>query len=105
MSNLFRLQQYLSKASFSSASDRQSVLQCLTELIEQENGTSLSLTQRERNRFASWLEHEAATSKGLIEQMEKLPQFQLVIIEREKAEAAAATLIATKLRAIHCMDM
>lgn len=59
---------------------------------------SLLLTQEERDRFASWLENEAATSKGLIEQMEKLgPQFAIGA-QRERNEATAALIIARKLR-------
>lgn len=61
----------------------------------------LLLTEQERERFAAWLEHEAATAKGLIEQMEKLGPAMAMLIAREKAEAAAALVIARKLRATH----
>lgn len=61
----------------------------------------LLLTPQERDRFAAWLEHEAATAKGLIEQMEKLGPHVAPMVAREKAEASAALLIARKLRATH----
>ena len=59
----------------------------------------LLLTPQERERFATWLEHEAATSKRLIAQMEKLGPMAAALSTREKAEASAALLIAQKLRA------
>jgi hypothetical protein len=61
----------------------------------------LLLTAQERERFAAWLEHEAATAKGLIEQMEKLGPPVALLVTREKAEATAALVIARKLRATH----
>lgn len=61
----------------------------------------LLLTPQERDRFAAWLEHEAATANGLIEQMEKLGPHVAPMVAREKAEAGAALLIARKLRATH----
>ena len=61
----------------------------------------LLLTPQERERFAAWLEHEAATSKGLIEQLKRLGQPMAMVVAREEAEAAAALLIARKLRATH----
>lgn len=63
--------------------------------------SSLLLTEQERDRFASWLEHEAATSKGLIEQLEKLGPAMTMMIPHQKAEVAAALLIARRLRATH----
>ena len=60
----------------------------------------LLLNQTERDRFASWLEHEAQNAKGLLIQLEKLGTIGLPIIQREKAEAAAALMIARKLRSI-----
>ena len=59
------------------------------------------LTGDERERFATWLEREANTASGLVEQMEKLGPHAAPMVAREKAEAAAALLIARKLRAIH----
>ena len=65
----------------------------------------LLLTQQERDRFAAWLEHEAAVGKGLIEQMEKLGPHAGPLVAREKAEAAAALLIARKLRSTEGMSI
>ena len=65
----------------------------------------LLLTQQERDRFAAWLEHEAAVGKGLIEQMEKLGPHAWPLVAREKAEAAAALLIARKLRSTEGMSI
>lgn len=62
---------------------------------------SYLLTDQERDRFATWLEQEAATAKGLIEQMGKLGTMAAPLVAREEAEAAAALLIARKLRATH----
>lgn len=59
------------------------------------------LTPQERDRFATWLEHEASTAKGLIEQLEKLGPHGATMATREKTEAAAALVIARKLRATH----
>jgi len=60
---------------------------------------SLLLNQTERDRFATWLENEAETSKGLVAQLEKLGPAGAPMIKREMSEAAAALLIARKLRA------
>ena len=57
------------------------------------------LTPEERERFAAWLEHEAMTARGMIEQLEKLGPHTAPIIWRQKQEAAAALIIARKLRA------
>jgi hypothetical protein len=61
----------------------------------------LLLTPQERERFAAWLEHEAATSNGLIEQMKKLGSHVAPLVAREEAESRASLLIARKLRATH----
>ena len=58
----------------------------------------LLLTTQERDRFATWLEHEALTTTGLIEQMEKLGPHVAPMTARYKAEAAAALVIARKIR-------
>lgn len=60
---------------------------------------SLLLTDSERERFAAWLEREAASSNGIAEQAEKLGPAMAPLIARERAESAAALLIARKLRA------
>ena len=65
----------------------------------------LLLNQQERDRFAEWLEHEAATAKGLIEQMEKLGPHMAPLMAREKAEAGAALLIARKLRSTESFSL
>jgi hypothetical protein len=65
----------------------------------------LLLTAQERDRFASWLEHEATVGKGLIEQMEKLGPHAAPLVVREKAEAAAALVIARKLRSTEGMSI
>jgi hypothetical protein len=65
----------------------------------------LLLTAQERDRFASWLEHEATVAKGLIEQMEKLGPHAALLVAREKAEAVAALVIARKLRATEGMNI
>lgn len=59
----------------------------------------ISLEAHERERFASWLEQEAETTDGIVEQMKKtsIPQEMVRLM---KAEAGAFTLIARKLRSI-----
>jgi len=49
-------------------------------------------------KLAAWLENEAETSKGLVVQLEKLGPIGTPMIKREMSEAAAALLIASKLR-------
>jgi hypothetical protein len=65
------------------------------------NAMSMLLTEQERERFAAWLEREAATAKSICEQMENLGPHVAPLVAREKAEAAAALVIARKLRATH----
>lgn len=61
---------------------------------------SLLLTEQERVRFADWLELEASTAEGIAGQLGNLPgAFTSMVIDREKRYAAAALLIAGKLRA------
>jgi hypothetical protein len=62
---------------------------------------SLLLTVQERDRFATWLENEAKTAKGIIEQLEKLGPHTAPVIAREKLEIGAALVIAKKLRSTH----
>ncbi len=59
----------------------------------------LLLTDQERERFAAWLEHEAATDIGIIDQLEKMGPAMTIVAAHKKAEASAALLIARKLRA------
>lgn len=63
------------------------------------------LTPEERDRFAAWLEREAETAKQIVEQMEKLGPMTAPLVQREKAEAAAALLIARKLRSIESVSI
>lgn len=55
------------------------------------------LTAAERARFADWLEQEAANSRELIPQLVRLVEAR-PMVDREKREAAAALVIAAKLR-------
>lgn len=57
------------------------------------------LTEQERNKFADYLEHEAATDQGMIEQCEKLSGME-PIIKKMNVERMAALVIARKLRSI-----
>ena len=66
---------------------------------------NLLLTAQERDRFAAWLENEARTAEGLIARMEKLGPYTAPLVVREKAEAAAAVVIARKLRATQSMSI
>lgn len=61
--------------------------------------SSLLLTQPERDRFAAYLEHEAATSRGIIEHLEKIGAPD-VIIKKLCAEATASLIVAAKLRSM-----
>lgn len=58
------------------------------------------LSDGERDRFAAWLELEASTEKGLIEQMEKIgvPEF---VIAHKKTIMQAKALVARELRKTH----
>jgi hypothetical protein len=58
----------------------------------------LLLTDAERERFAAYLEHEAATDEGIVTQMENI-HVPEAMIRRVRAEAAAARMVAAKLRA------
>lgn len=59
----------------------------------------LLLSAQERHRFAEWLEYEAMTDKGIIDQLEKMGPAAALFVANKKAEAQAALLIARKLRA------
>lgn len=58
----------------------------------------ITLSADERERFAVWLEQEAVTAEGLLEQMQamRLPE---AILNLHKLEAIASRAIAKKLRA------
>jgi hypothetical protein len=66
---------------------------------------SLLLSDEERNRFASWLELEIESSKGMIEQFKKLGQIGEPLIKRETVEMQAALIIARKLRSIESFSI
>ena len=57
------------------------------------------LDQHDRNRFAEYCEHEAHSTRGLVEQMEKLPG-TAIIAKQFRAEAMAFAIVAKKLRSI-----
>lgn len=59
--------------------------------------TSLLLTAQERDRFASWLEREVETGKGMIQQMEKMGNMQM-FIDKMKREMTAYLIVARVLR-------
>lgn len=60
------------------------------------------LTKEERDKFAMWCEQQAADSSALVEQLRKIgPQGEMLAArDKQEAAAAAALLIARKLRAI-----
>lgn len=57
------------------------------------------LTDDERRKFVEWLELEAITSDGFARKLEEM-QMPKPLIDKMKMEAAAATIIAKKLRSI-----
>lgn len=59
---------------------------------------SLLLTDKERERFAAYLNFQADTYKGLIKEMEKMPGPVITeIIKREKFKIAAYLVVASDL--------
>jgi len=58
------------------------------------------LTHEERHRFALWCEAQAADATAIVEQLKKLGPHGEIVAQREKQEAAAAMIIAAKLRAV-----
>jgi hypothetical protein len=59
----------------------------------------VNLTQEERDRFAAYLEMDAASSKAIAEQMVNLPGAAMAeLVRRERIVAAACLLIAQRLR-------
>ncbi len=63
--------------------------------------SSLLLTAAERQRFADWLDREADAGQAIAGQFEKLnPAVAEALLKRERAEVAAAKIIAAKLRSI-----
>lgn len=58
------------------------------------------LTDEERERFATYLEQDAESSRLIIEQMKNLPVAQ-VMVKAATAEMHAALIVARKLRSLH----
>lgn len=61
------------------------------------NDETLFLTSKERDRFATYLEKDAATNEEIALQIEKLG-INPVMAKRYRTEAMAANIIAQKLR-------
>ena len=57
------------------------------------------LTHEERNRFAEWLEKDAVSTEGLIEQMMKIPRME-TIIKIKRIEVSAQRIVAKMLRSV-----
>ena len=64
----------------------------------------LNLTDKERDRFSTWLKMEAKTDKGIIEQMGKIntPEF---IVKRYKSEMAAKLIVARLIENTETMTL
>ena len=56
------------------------------------------LTDEERERFATWLEEQAEVSRNAIERLSSLGPHAEIAAQIAQREAAAALLIAKKLR-------
>lgn len=57
----------------------------------------INLTQQERDKFAAYLEQEAATTDGTIEQLKKLPSMELSI-KHFNAQSMSMKIVARILR-------
>ena len=57
------------------------------------------LTPQERDKFALYLEQEAATDDQMVDQLEKMGGVE-PMVKKLRAEAMAAKIIAAKLRSI-----
>lgn len=62
------------------------------------------LTDAERDRFARWLEMEADTDKGMIEQAKELPHME-VMVKRMTARMHAYLIVADVLRKTESMTI
>lgn len=62
------------------------------------------LTQEERDKFATYLEEDAASNDGLIVQATKVGGME-PLIQKLKIEAASARIIARKLRTTESMSL
>jgi hypothetical protein len=58
----------------------------------------ISLTTEERAKFAAFLDQDAASTEGLIAQMEKIPTPE-ALIKKYRTEALAQRIVARMLRA------
>lgn len=64
------------------------------------------LTDTERERFATWLEQDAAGSNGLAKQADRLPpSVGVPLAKRLRTEAAAQLIVAAKLRNTQSMTV
>ena len=59
----------------------------------------LLLTRAERERFAAWLEYEAASDEVIIKHMEKIPGTE-PMAKRMKLRMAAYRIVAMDLRSV-----
>lgn len=64
---------------------------------------TINLTSHEREKFATWLEAEAATGESLVKQLEKLPGS--IVPPHMKHEILAAIIISKKLRGVEEMTI
>jgi hypothetical protein len=67
----------------------------------------VTLTQAERDRFAAWLEQDAASNMEMAKMMlaDGQPPHMRMMGEKLKSEAAAFLLVARKLRSIEDMTI
>lgn len=64
----------------------------------------ISLDVKEREKFAAYLEQEAATNNGMAKEMEKI-KVQEFVVKRMEMKAAACIIIANDLREIEDMKI
>jgi hypothetical protein len=65
----------------------------------------ITLTSEEREKFATYLEWEISTAKGLMEQASKLGLAGEAMRKRLNVEAMASKIIAQKLRSTETMTL
>jgi hypothetical protein len=67
----------------------------------------IELTQQERDKFAAWLEHDAKSNRAMADQMLKMDPTGTMgtLATKYKNEAAAASIIAAKLRSIETTEL
>lgn len=59
----------------------------------------INLTKEERDKFTAWLEQDASSTEGLMEQMKKLPNMSL-IIQKKHVEVMSQRIVAKLLQSI-----